>query len=43
MTPAHHADMLAAAARSAQLVGEHDRDGWIALLYPPAPIEDTVG
>lgn len=43
MTKAQRTDILAAAARSAQLVGEHDRDGWIALFGPGARIEDPVG
>ncbi|MGX9791719.1 nuclear transport factor 2 family protein [Mycobacterium sp. MMS18-G62] len=37
------ADILAAAERSAQASGAHDRDGWIGLFTPNARVEDPVG
>ena len=37
------ADILAAAERSAQASGAHDRDGWVGLFTPNARVEDPVG
>ena len=37
------ADILAAADRSAQATGAHDRDGWVGLFTPGARVEDPVG
>lgn len=37
------ADILAAAERSAQATGAHDRDGWVGLFTPGARVEDPVG
>ena len=37
------ADILAAAQRSAQASGAHDRDGWVGLFTPNARVEDPVG
>jgi Nuclear transport factor 2 (NTF2) domain len=43
MASTQRAELLAAATRSAELVGEHDRDGWIALFGADGRIEDPVG
>jgi hypothetical protein len=37
------ADILAAAERSAQASGAHDREGWVGLFTPNARVEDPVG
>jgi hypothetical protein len=37
------ADILAAAERSAQATGAHDRNGWVGLFTPSARVEDPVG
>jgi hypothetical protein len=37
------AEILAAAQRSAQATGAHDRDAWVGLFTPNARVEDPVG
>jgi hypothetical protein len=37
------ADLLAAAERSAQATGAHDRGGWVGLFTPGASVADPVG